>query len=189
MTRVVAISDAPPRDRASLIEQATAIFWATAGSPSFESPDAQRAFHRRWFGLYLESEPERFFLALDGSGAVTGYLAACLDSFAPAAQPIVDGIAYSTPDIRAALAACPSHFHINVKPGCQGRGIGHRLVARLMETCASEGSRGVHVVTGASSRAVRFYEACGFRRIAAAGDSPSLAVLVAPLSRPELGET
>jgi GNAT superfamily N-acetyltransferase len=189
MTRILAIADAPPKDRALLTERATAIFWATAGSQSFESPAAESAFYRRWFGLYLESEPERFFLALDDGGAVTGYLAACLDSFAAGVQPIVDSIDYYTPAFRAAVSPYPSHFHINVKPGFQGQGVGRRLVARLIESCASAGSCGIHVVTGASSSAVSFYEVCGFRRIAIAAAASGLAVLVAPLSRLEVGET
>ncbi len=185
MARIVALMDAPPGDRARLIEEATAIFWATAGSRPFESPAAEDVFRQRWFGRYLEADPESFFLVLEDGGGAIGYLAACLDSFSDAARPIAGDIGYFTPPFRAAVARYPSHFHINVKPGYQGQGTGRRLVARLIEACGAAGSSGIHVVTGASSRAVAFYESCGFRRIAIPEADPGLAVLVMPLSRRE----
>ncbi len=129
------------------------------------------------------SAPEAVLLALDGGGVV-GYLAACLDTFSEAARPIADDIPYYTPSFRAALSAYPAHFHINVKPGQQGKGVGRRLVSRLLEACDTAGSTGVHVVTGAESRAVDFYEACGFRRVALCEADPRLAILVYGMAAP-----
>ena len=99
------------------------------------------------------------------SGGVAGYIAGCPDSFSPASKTIIGDIGYFTPSFCDALKNYPSHFHINVRPGLQGKGIGHALTARFGEICASAGSPGIHVVTSATSRAVKFYEACGFKRV------------------------
>jgi GNAT superfamily N-acetyltransferase len=187
VARILSLPETESGERPRLIEEAAAIFWETAYTRSFETLAAEDAYYRRWFGRYLDTEPERFFLALDGGGSVVGYLAGCADTFAPAARPIAEEISFYTPAFRAALLPYPSHFHINVKPGRQGGGVGRRLVARFVQCLGEAGASGVHVVTGAQSRAVHFYEACGFERIAIEAD-PKLAVLVLPLSRREVGK-
>lgn len=164
--------------------EAAAIFYETANTKTFESPSAREVYYGRWFRRYVESAPEAVFLALDGGGVV-GYLAACLDTFSEAARLIADDIPYYTPSFRAALSAYPAHFHINVKPGQQGKGVGRRLVSRLLVACEAAGSTGVHVVTGVDSRAVDFYEACGFRRLAPPGVDPKLAILVYAMPAPQ----
>jgi ribosomal protein S18 acetylase RimI-like enzyme len=186
---ILSLSELEPGERPRILEEAAAIFWVTAGSPTFDSPAEGQAFYMRWFGRYLETQPELFFLAVDDGGAAIGYLAGLLDTFSAAARPIAGDIAYYTPSFRAGVASYPSHFHINVKPGHQGKGLGRRLVERLCEDCAVAGSSGIHVVTGAQSRAVDFYRSCGFERVTIAGADPGLAVLVTPLSRREAGKT
>jgi N-acetylglutamate synthase-like GNAT family acetyltransferase len=73
----------------------------------------------------------------------------------------------------------PSHFHINVSPANQGRGLGHALTAHFVGLCRQSGSKGIHVATGGASRALRFYESCSFSQIDARAFAPaSLAVMV-----------
>ncbi|MFT4078651.1 GNAT family N-acetyltransferase [Rhodomicrobium lacus] len=168
-----------PSDRDRLLAEATEIFFATANTSAFNSPIVKKAFYQRWFGNYLDLQPLSFFLALDNERHAVGYLAGCLDSFSDESRPILDGMAFYTKNFRAALQDFPSHLHINVKPGQQGRGIGSLLVARFFEQCIEARSPGVHVVTGANSRAVQFYENCGFRRFFPLREvSPDLGLLV-----------
>ncbi|MGO9485926.1 MAG: N-acetyltransferase family protein [Rhodomicrobium sp.] len=179
MVDCVTLSESSPEEGARRLAQATQIFFETAYTTSFGSPAAKQAFLQRWFGNYAGTHPGAFLFALDENGDVTGYLAGCPDSFSPASKTILAGIDYFTASFCAALINYPSHFHINVKPGQQGKGIGHLLVARFAQMCAGGGSSGVHVVTGASSRAVKFYESCGFRPVTPyAGADPGLAVLI-----------
>jgi GNAT superfamily N-acetyltransferase len=145
--------------------QARDIFFETANTKSFASEDDKHAFFMRWFGHYAGTQPEAFLLALTPDGQVCGYVSGCIDSFSPASEAIIGDIPYFTPAFCAALAAYPSHFHINVKPGLQGKGVGRLLTARFVQLCTDAGSPGIHVVTGASSPAVQFYEACNFRRL------------------------
>lgn len=169
-------------ERRQLILGATQIFFDTASTKDFASPSQRDAFYQRWFGHYVEADPSSFFLARDESGAVIGYLAGCLDSFSPKNCAIIDDIGFYTPAFCAALSAYPSHLHINVKPGHQGLGIGHDLMASFFERCRESGSPGIHVVTGSRSRAVRFYRACGFAPIPTPDADPDLALLVFALA-------
>lgn len=188
VTSCVTLSECSGAERARRLSQAESIFFETALTKSFESAGQKQAFYRRWFGNYLDGCPQAFLFSLGGEGDVTGYLAGCTDSFSPASKNVVSDIDYFTPSFFAALQNYPSHFHINVKPGQQGKGIGHALVGKFVEICARAGSRGIHVVTGASSRAVKFYEACGFRRVTPyAGANPSLAVLIRSTRQPLKG--
>jgi len=182
VTQLVTLTEVAPPQKARVIGEAVTIFWETANTTVFDSHSAKFAFYARWFGHYLDADPASFFLAVDVSGAVIGYLAGCLDSFSEAARIIIDDISLYTPAFCAAMSDYPSHFHINVKPGCQGRGIGALLVARFIQHCQKQRSRGIHVVTGAQSRAVDFYELCGFRRIPEA--DPEIAVLVYAIPAP-----
>ncbi|MBI4724024.1 MAG: GNAT family N-acetyltransferase [Rhodomicrobium sp.] len=171
-----------------MLEQAREIFFPAAYTQSFESPEAEHAFFLRWFGNYAEAFPETFLLALNASGDVTGYLAGCVDSFSPAAGIIANDISYYTPGFCVALKDYPSHFHINVKPGYQGQGIGGQLTARFLQLCADARSPGIHVVTGAESRAVQFYEKQGFTRLSPFPQASSgLAVLVRAIGLEQAG--
>jgi GNAT superfamily N-acetyltransferase len=179
VAKCVTLSECRPQKRARRLAEAERIFFDTALTKFFESKEARRAFLARWFGNYLEAYPQVFLFALGADGEATGYLAGCLDSFSPAAKGIIAEIDYFTPAFCQALKYYPSHFHINVKPGHQGNGIGRALVARFEEICAKSGSPGIHVATGTASRAVAFYEACGFKQVTPCEwASPGLAVLI-----------
>lgn len=155
----------PSEVQPALLKEASGIFFATSITQNFETPAKRGAFYDRWFGRYASSEPEAFILALDRDGAVAGYVAGCTDSFAPLSAAIISDIPYYTPSFRTLVAACPSHFHINVKPGLQGRGIGRQLTGKFLDICRRTNSGGVHVVTGETSPAVTFYMSCGFERL------------------------
>jgi GNAT superfamily N-acetyltransferase len=179
LSQFVTLSECTAPERARLVAQAEGIFFETSHQKDFGTAAARQVFLNRWFGHYADAQPQAFLLALNAQGEVTGYLAGCLDSFSAAANLIVADIDYFTPAFCQALTNYPSHFHINVAAVCRGQGIGHRLVERFADICARAGSPGMHVVTGAASRAVRFYEACGFRQVTPYdGASPGLAVLI-----------
>lgn len=180
----VVLSTAVPTDRRRLIDEATLLFFETANTQSFSSAEAKDGYLARWFGRYVDLQPEACLLALDDSGRVTGYVAGCFDTFGLGAQPIIRDISYYTPALCAALSSYPAHFHINVKPERQGSGIGRELVWRFIDLCRAAGANGIHVVTGAASPAVRFYERCGFRLETAAPAASGLAVLTRATHRP-----
>jgi len=171
-------------EQARLIREATKIFFETANIKVFESQSAEDAFYQRWFGNYLKTDPASFLLAVDENGAAIGYLAGCLDSFSEAARIIISDISFYTPAFCSALRDHPSHFHINVKPGYQGKGVGRQLISGFIQLCRDQGSRGIHVVTGAKSRAVDFYRTCAFTPFTLPDATPDLAVLVYAIPAP-----
>jgi GNAT superfamily N-acetyltransferase len=178
LTECVALNATGALERSRLLTQATQIFFATSNTKAFNSAAAKDAFFQRWFGRYVALFPEAFLFALDGDGAAIGYVAGCFDSFSDAARLITGDSFYYIPAFCSALRDYPSHFHINVKPGYQGGGVGAQLTARFLKLCHEAGSPGVHVVTGAESRAVKFYEARGFKHLVPLPEpAPGLAVL------------
>ena len=174
---IVLLTDADGGAKRRLLAQVTEIFFETSNTKMFESAAAKDLFFKRWCGSYAKMAPDAFLLATDRGEAV-GYVAGCVDSFSPAYQAIADGIFYYTPPARLALSSYPSHFHINIRPDYQGKGLGRLLTERFVNLCRDSGYPSVHVVTGASSAAEKFYKACCFKRLAPMAEfSNDLAVL------------
>ena len=184
MADIIPLTEKDAGEKARLIHEATQIFFETANITVFESLPAREAFYDRWFGHYLETDPASLLLALDQTGAAIGYLAGCLDSFSEAARIIISDIPFYTPAFCSALRDHPSHFHINVKPGHQGKGVGRQLMSAFFQLCRDQGSRGIHVVTGAKSGAVDFYRNCGFTPFTVPDAAPGLAVLIYAIPAP-----
>ena len=61
-----------------------------------------------------------------------------------------------------ALAAYPSHGHIDLLPEARGKGIGRRAMAFLEHRLAAAGSPGLICRSTRATAALRFYEAVGF---------------------------
>ena len=184
MADIVPLTWKDAAEQSRLIYEATQIFFETANLKVFETLSAREAFYERWFGNYLKTDPASFLLAVDENGAASGYLAGCLDSFSEAARIIISDIPFYTPAFCSALRDQPSHFHINVKPGYQGKGVGRQLMSGFFQLCRDQGSSGIHVVTGTTSRAVDFYRTCGFRPFTVPDAAPDLAVLVYAIPAP-----
>jgi ribosomal protein S18 acetylase RimI-like enzyme len=141
---------------------------------------------------YQVLEPSLAF-AIEGSGGVCGYLFGALDSasfyarmeaewFAPLRARVRD----ASPDpaqwrgsdwarraihhpeyvFPPALAAYPSHGHIDLLPEAQGRGIGRQAMRLLMRRLAQAGSPGMHLtVSPRNHRARAFYGKLGFATV------------------------
>lgn len=160
---IVSLKGMPQSARQEALRQAEDIFFATAATQSFASAAEREAFRTRWFFRYAALQPGAFLIARDTDRSVLGYLAGCFDTFGEESRSIACDIAYYTPRLSTALSPYPSHFHINVKPGRQGQGIGGALVKEFLAACREAGACGAHVVTGVASPAVKFYLSCSFR--------------------------
>lgn len=70
-------------------------------------------------------------------------------------------------DTDPALAAYPSHGHIDLLPPARGRGIGRRLMQHLEHMLAQQGSPGLHLgVDPRNDAALNFYRRLGFEILA-----------------------
>jgi ribosomal protein S18 acetylase RimI-like enzyme len=142
-------------------------------------------------GYYTDCEPGSLWVA-EGGGAVVGYLTGCLDTrrcnrtmarrIGP--QAVVGAIGRGalwrgeTWRLAAAflgtalwggmpkvdLKTYQAHFHINLRAGFRGRGLGRQLVERFRQQAREHGLRGIHLVAwGENACGRRFFEARGFR--------------------------
>lgn len=139
-----------------------AIFFAASATQVFAGPASRAAFRERWLGRYLVVDAAHAFVAIDADRRVAGYLVGCLDDPARLAR-FADQVPVRT--FAALSASFPAHLHINLVPQARNRGLGQRLIETFAAHAISYGAPGVHVVTGARSRNVRFYQRCGFEQV------------------------
>lgn len=73
--------------------------------------------------------------------------------------------------VRELWTRYPSHLHIDLLAGAQGRGFGPVMMGRLLDAMRTAGSCGVHLTMAATnSRAFGFYEKLGFTKYREVGD-------------------
>mgnify|MGYP003577373458 CR=1 FL=1 len=146
---------------------------------------------------YQVIEPDLAFV-IDGAEGVAGYLLGALDTksfnarlesdWYPALQRRVSdpgrdrsawrgsdwarhAVHHPDFDIPPALAAYPSHGHIDLLPRARGRGIGKRCMSFLERQLATAGSSGLYLdVHPRNSEAQGFYAALGYERVAIASN-------------------
>lgn len=146
-------------DRPAALAALEDIFFASTLRRSFETAAEGAAFLETWTGWYVADAPRDVWFALDGDGAILGYLTGCKDS-AGAVE-----LARRIPkyEVFADLfATFPAHFHINVRADARDHGVGRRLLDHYVEDCRADGLAGVHLVTAVFARNVDFYRRAGF---------------------------
>ena len=134
-----------------------AIFFASSHRQVTDEGE-RAAFRERWLGRYLLHDPTLTFVAV-AAGTVIGYIVGSHDDPARAAR-------FSDLGYLKAFAPLtrlyPAQLHINLDASWRSRGIGQRLIAAFIAEAAAAGAPGVHLVTGAASRNISFYERAGF---------------------------
>jgi GNAT superfamily N-acetyltransferase len=143
----------------NLLRQVETIFFEASGRTFAPGPERD-AFRERWLGRYLDSGADEVLLALTADKTVAGYLVG--DVRDPAAQARFNDISYFRAEFAELCRQFPAHLHINLAPTFRSRGIGAQLIEAFAERASAAGAPGMHVVTGAGMRNVRFYERCGF---------------------------
>ncbi len=135
------------------------IFFASSATQSFGGAVDKAAFRERWLGRYLLVDQPHVFLATDAADHVVGYVAGSIADIArqPRFADMATALAFA-----ASSATYPAHLHINVAEDVRGQGVGAQLIETFAAHATACGAPGLHVVTGAASRNVRFYERCGF---------------------------
>jgi GNAT superfamily N-acetyltransferase len=136
-----------------------AIFFE-AGGRVFQPGPQREEFRERWLARYLDGGSDVVLLALSGDRALAGYLVGALED--PASQPRFREFGYLTGAFRDLCRRYPAHLHVNLAPAFRGKGLGALLVEAFAAHARDAGATGVHVVTRADARNVRFYSRCGF---------------------------
>jgi GNAT superfamily N-acetyltransferase len=171
----------PDRLTSAQLDQIDTIFFEAA-SRSYPPGAEREAFHERWLGRYLKGGSDALFLATQGS-TVAGYLVGAVDN--PALQDRFADISYFRADFADLCRQFPAHLHINLAPAFRSHGIGARLIEAFADYAARQGAIGLHVVTGAGMRNVRFYERCGFQQRGAAARNGGEVVFLGRALKPK----
>ncbi len=135
-----------PAEQAGAEVDIRQIFDVTAGTL------AGAPYYERWTGHYLRICRELVLLASEES--IVGYLMGCYDSIM-----LADDIFYIR-TFADLYGAYPAHFHVNVAPCAQGRGLGRALIEAFLTKAPP-----CHVVTGAKVANRAFYHRLGFHDI------------------------
>lgn len=177
-------------DRAAVRE--IACDTADAGEPVERLYHDRRVFADVLTLYYTDYEPELLWVA-ECDGQVVGYLTGCLDTRrqervtrkrilpkviagAIARGALLHADAWRLLAAFAGtvllggfplpidLARYPAHFHINIRGGFRGGGLGPQLVEAFRQQAGRAGVRGIHVVTRGDNAGGRgFFEKMGFK--------------------------
>lgn len=135
------------------------IFFEASSIKTFQDCRSRASFRHRWLGQYLEEDGRHAFLAVDVDGRVCGYVIGALAD--PAHDPRHADLGYFQV-FQHVTRQFPAHLHINIAPACRSSGLGSRLLTTFVDHVRAEAVPGVHIVTGAGLRNVRFYARNGF---------------------------
>ncbi|MEO1205576.1 MAG: GNAT family N-acetyltransferase [Pseudomonadota bacterium] len=146
------------------------IFFDAALRTTFDSQTDRETFRERWLGRYIRDEAQEDLAAYasiavadNGSVAVVaGYVVGSL--LDPNCDPRFGDVT-DFADVPNLTAKYPAHLHINLVASVRGHGVGQRLVRRIASQAYAFGAPGLHVVTGATSRNLLFYNRLGLRPV------------------------
>lgn len=138
------------------------VFFSSSATQEFASPADRAVFRERWLGRYLLGDAAHAFVAMGAGDRIVGYVVGTIED--PARDPRFGDIS-TTRTFAAASSRYPAHLHINVAQEMRGRGLGAQLIEVFAAHASTYSAPGLHVITNAASRNVRFYERCGFDEI------------------------
>lgn len=123
-------------------------------SHSFEE---QQNYYQKWVEIYYSKWPEWFFVCIE-KDTVLGYLCAC-----PNSEKTLTDISFKAYHLfKDYYQKYAMHFHINVKPGQTGSGIGSQMLQYLQQIARSKQIDSCHIITSAHEKNVGFYKKNGF---------------------------
>lgn len=128
---------------------------------------------------YIECEPESCFVLVDEADEAVGYIM-CAKEQASYRKIFLKEYRARIRCSRQArtgsfgeallhgvfAAKYPAHLHIDILKGYRGSGNGSKMMAELMKHLKENKVKGVHlIVSESNSKAIRFYEHCGFKTL------------------------
>jgi len=141
----------------SYLPQVSEIFFEASTKKDFKDQHEKDAFFWKYVGFYLINFPEYAWLAVD-EGKVLGYVLGMPRSQDPDLYAI-------QPHLKAFeehFTAYPAHLHVNCHIDARGRGVGKKLVLKLMSQLKDQQVPGLHIMTGPTSDNKAFYQKLGF---------------------------
>jgi len=121
------------------------------------SSEEQLGYFNKWVELYHSKWPDWFFVAIQDN-MVLGYVCACPNSVD--ALPAISFTSYHL--FKDYYEKLKLHFHINVKLGQTGSGIGSRMLQHLKMVSLQKQVENCHIITSEHEKNVEFYLKNGF---------------------------
>lgn len=163
---IKSLSTLPNAILSKVINQIEVIFWQTASPQSFDDKEKQELFKYRYLVHYIENYPGHCYVILSQKDEVFGYL--CGDGARSSYHQLKQLHAYYYL-FEQYFSTYPAHFHINIAPNYQLKGLGAQLVAHYCEVLTLERCPGVHLITAQSARNVSFYQKLHFKSVQVKG--------------------
>jgi ribosomal protein S18 acetylase RimI-like enzyme len=133
------------------------IFFESSAVKTFKDNQAKQEFKRKYLDHYIENYPNYCFVA-EESNSIFAYILCCphtlLDEYLLSAHPHLSLF-------NDCYEEFPAHLHINTAASARGKGVGSRLIEKLVSILDSP----VHLITATGERNVGFYLKNGFRQI------------------------
>jgi hypothetical protein len=117
--------------------------------------------YAEWMSPYLNHHSDNFFLALDASQRIVGYLNFSWNSHDFLMNHAFGSCLRSMQVFSDLYQDYPIHCHMNVEVGQQGKGIGSQLVRAFVGQLDPEIHYGWHVITSPSADNRFFYQKMG----------------------------
>lgn len=114
----------------------------------FSSEQEKSKFREKWLTPYFSTNT--IFLALVVSDIIAGYVNG---------RTVTEN---TIEEFEMFEREFPAHLHINIAKEFQSKGYGRLLIDEFIRSLPKD-ILGVHIITGAKSRNIRFYEGNGFR--------------------------
>ncbi|MCH2534079.1 MAG: GNAT family N-acetyltransferase [Bdellovibrionales bacterium] len=138
--------------------QIKTIFYLTSQKKDFDSDIEKQEFAEKWLMPYLDQFPEYTLVSIDKNNVVSGYLTGCPDT-----SNAMNTLNFNYMTLFQHLYQnYPAHFHINVHPNYQGKGIGKQLVHHFEDCLKPLNIKGTHIVTHPKALNINFYKKTGY---------------------------
>jgi GNAT superfamily N-acetyltransferase len=141
----------------SFLPQVSEIFFEASTKKDFKDQIEKDAFFWKYVGFYLVNFPEYAWIAVN-DGKVLGYVLGM-----PRTQdPDLYAIQPHLKAFEEHFKLYPAHLHVNCHIDARGKGVGRKLVLRLLTQLKAQGISGLHIMTGLTSDNKIFYQKLGF---------------------------
>lgn len=157
---IIAYANLSANLKSKMIDEIKYIFYISSSVQQFNSNEHKELFFEKWCGDYLSFYPHEFFLYLDESQKLLGYISGCQNSNEALGKLRVPAFSLFA-DL---FVNFPAHLHINFHPNARGKGLGSILVSHYENYLTTQNVKGLHLITSPEAKNVSFYERLHFNQ-------------------------
>ena len=138
---IIAFASLTAEQKLKVIEEIKYIFYVSSSVQQFNSEDHKQLFFEKWCGDYITFYSDEFFLYLDQSNKLLGYISGCHNS-----QEAIGKLRVPAFTLFSDLFQnFPAHLHINFHPDARGKGLGSILVNHYENYLNTQNIKGLQI--------------------------------------------